>query len=260
MTKPLKILVIPDTHLKPQIFDKADKILAAGKADYAICLGDYVDDWDCVGKPGVYQEHLERMVKFMYDHPETEWLVGNHDFAYMHLDPGINCSGHSYECEGIVRQYFAKMQHKVKFKLVVRRGKVIFSHAGLTQKFVEHQYARTLENFADPKKKFGFHLTGNVEDYIINDLNLVVHSEHNYMDLWGNDSPLWARETKLPMFKGDEYLQVIGHTPTKKIEEKNGCVWTDAFSTYSYYPYPPYGEEKFVIVNCSNGTWETVDG
>ena len=256
MTKPLKILVIPDTHLKPYIFDRADKILADGKADYAICLGDYVDEWDCGGKPGMYQEHLERMLKFMYDHPETEWLIGNHDFAYLH--PDVGCSGHSKQCEGIVNQYFARMKNK--FKVIVRRGKVIFSHAGLTQSYVERQYAKALEQYSDPKLKFGFHLSGEIEDYVINDINLVAFSEHNYKDLWEDDSPLWARpQTGVePMFK-PEYLQVVGHTPLKHIEEINGVLSTDAFSLYSWYPYPPYGEEKFVIVNCSDGTWEKVD-
>ena len=34
----MKVLVIPDIHLKPWIFDKAKEILKAGKAENAVCL------------------------------------------------------------------------------------------------------------------------------------------------------------------------------------------------------------------------------
>lgn len=40
-----RVLVIPDIHLKPQLFDRAEKILLSGQAGIAIQLGDLVDDW-----------------------------------------------------------------------------------------------------------------------------------------------------------------------------------------------------------------------
>ena len=39
------VLVIPDIHLKPWIFDRAEEILREGKADKAVCLMDIPDDW-----------------------------------------------------------------------------------------------------------------------------------------------------------------------------------------------------------------------
>ena len=42
----MKVLVIPDIHLKPWIFDRAEKILKDGKADRAVCLMDIPDDWN----------------------------------------------------------------------------------------------------------------------------------------------------------------------------------------------------------------------
>ena len=37
----MKILVIPDVHLKPWLFNMSENILNAGKADKALCLMDY---------------------------------------------------------------------------------------------------------------------------------------------------------------------------------------------------------------------------
>lgn len=42
----MKVLVIPDVHLKPEIFQKADYLMGKKIADRAVCLMDIPDDWD----------------------------------------------------------------------------------------------------------------------------------------------------------------------------------------------------------------------
>ena len=42
----MKVLVIPDVHLKPQMFRQAADLMDTGKADRAVCLMDILDDWD----------------------------------------------------------------------------------------------------------------------------------------------------------------------------------------------------------------------
>lgn len=256
MTKPLKILVIPDVHLKPYIFDRAEKILKSGQADYAICLGDYVDEWGCQNNLDMYQEIFERIFKFKQDFPSTEFLLGNHDFSYLYSE--CNCSGHSERAAPIIKQYLGKLKHMCgDYKIIVRRGKVLFSHAGLSEAYINDHYAQTRENFNDPKKKLGFHLSGEFIDYVISDINICANSEHGHYSLWEDHSPLWSRpqHTNEEMFD-EGYLQVVGHTPLQRISQTKNVVSTDAFSLYSYYPWLPYGEEKFIIVNCSDGTWE----
>ena len=41
----MKVLVIPDVHLKPWMFDRAAELLKDGAADRAVCLMDIPDDW-----------------------------------------------------------------------------------------------------------------------------------------------------------------------------------------------------------------------
>lgn len=41
----MKVLVLPDIHLKPFIFARAKEILKDGGADTAVCLMDIPDDW-----------------------------------------------------------------------------------------------------------------------------------------------------------------------------------------------------------------------
>lgn len=41
----MKILVIPDVHLKPNMFVRAGELMRKGIADNAVCLMDIPDDW-----------------------------------------------------------------------------------------------------------------------------------------------------------------------------------------------------------------------
>ena len=52
----MRVLVIPDIHLKTWIFDRAEAILKAGKAD--------------------------RAIEFAKTYPDTLWCYGNHDVSY----------------------------------------------------------------------------------------------------------------------------------------------------------------------------------
>ena len=42
----MKVLVIPDVHLKPWMFDRASELMKSEKADQAVCLTDIPDDWN----------------------------------------------------------------------------------------------------------------------------------------------------------------------------------------------------------------------
>lgn len=50
----MKVFVIPDIHLKPWIFDRAEDILSQGEYDRVVCLGDLVDDWNQEMNIGLY--------------------------------------------------------------------------------------------------------------------------------------------------------------------------------------------------------------
>lgn len=67
----MRVLVIPDIHLKPWIFDRTEKILRDGKADRAVCLMDMPDDWNMEFQIERYKEtligqsHLLRTIRIL---------------------------------------------------------------------------------------------------------------------------------------------------------------------------------------------------
>jgi hypothetical protein len=60
----LRIVVIPDVHLKFWLFDVAEKIIKDGHADRAVCLMDIPDDWNEEWNVERYRETFDRAIAF----------------------------------------------------------------------------------------------------------------------------------------------------------------------------------------------------
>lgn len=73
----MKVLVIPDVHLKPQMFKQATALLRAGAAERAVCLMDIPDDWDKQFDIALYEETYDEAIRFAKKFPETAWCYGN---------------------------------------------------------------------------------------------------------------------------------------------------------------------------------------
>ncbi len=78
-----KVFVIPDVHLKPWMFDKAEDLLSRSKYDKIVCLGDLVDDWDQEKNLGLYSETFNAFERFINLHPNFLFCYGNHDVSYI---------------------------------------------------------------------------------------------------------------------------------------------------------------------------------
>lgn len=224
-----RVLVIPDTHLKPKMFDLADKIMRENEVDYAVQLGDNLDDFYCFGDQ--YRNHNARMLAFYREHPDTIWLWGNHEMSYI-LDRPV--TGNVYAG----KKYAYLYCENFKPKFVHLDGKVVFSHAGIFQEFLD-------ANGLGDCKTVGEMVRG------LNKLKMSA--------FWRDDSPIWAR----PQYDRltwpsvlDGYLQVVGHTPMRDIFREGGVISTDVFSTNWG---KKIGAEKMMIVDTEKLTFEVVE-
>ena len=77
----MKVLVIPDIHLKPWMFNRAAELLKDGIAGGAVCLMDIPDDWRQEFNLDLYVQTFDAAIQFAKDFPETLWCYGNHDIA-----------------------------------------------------------------------------------------------------------------------------------------------------------------------------------
>jgi len=236
----MKVLVIPDIHLKSWIFDGAEAILKAGKADRAVCLMDMPDDWDMEFQIERYKETFDRAIAFAASYPDTLWCYGNHDVSYPW---GRLETGYSLYAERTVMTKLKELENSLQdssqINIMHRIDNVLFSHGGLTVDFLKCLNVDLLN--------------ADIDDVIaaVND------ASHDY--LWNDESPLWLRPQNKDRetFRADVYKQVVGHTPVERIYEKDGIISTDVFSTYR--DGTQIGESAMIVIDSETGEYEKIE-
>ena len=235
----MKVLVIPDVHLKTWIFDKAENALKSGKADRAVCLMDMPDDWDMEFQIDRYRAIYDRAIAFAKEYPDTLWCYGNHDLSYPW---GRLESGYSPYAERTVMEKLEELENSLKnssqINIMHRIGQVLFSHAGLSTEFVKSLNRKLLD--------------ADIEE-VLRSINTASQNK-----LWNDESPLWLRalDVRRKAFQSEKYKQLVGHTPVEKIMEQGGMIFTDVFSTDR--EGTQIGESAMVVIDSETGEYEKI--
>ena len=58
----MKVLIIPDVHLKPFMFKQAAELMERGIAKRAVCLMDIPDDWNKQFDISLYEQTLQKNI------------------------------------------------------------------------------------------------------------------------------------------------------------------------------------------------------
>ena len=260
----MKILVIPDVHLK-DLFDPAGTILE--KLDRiesllpenerqpigVVCLGDLADDWGQENNLGLYERTFDAAIDFVkrvQKKYELFFCLGNHDISYVWEKRE---SGYSDAAQACVRRKLKELRDafadKSRFAFAHVIDNCIFSHAGFCQGFVQ-KYA---DNSTMDRKAMMDDLIQRVNERA-KDVDpeerrrersetaspLLQKRAMGFDDLWKDDSPIWVRmQNFTALYFGDirpyydGRLQVVGHTPVNAplYEEEKGLLTLDTFST-----------------------------
>lgn len=229
----MRVLVIPDIHLKGWLFDKAANILNDGEADRAVCLMDIPDDWDKEMQVDIYRDTFDIAITFAKRYPDTLWCYGNHDVSY----PWAKLeTGYSAYAERTVMLKIEELERSLanpqQIGIIHRIGNCIFCHGGLTEYFVYWLNEELLE--------------ADIDEVItaVNDSSIIY--------LWNDASPLWNRPQHgdVKAFRSDRYTQVVGHTPVEHIYERNGFISVDVFSTNS--DGTQIGESAMIVIDTDS--------
>ena len=238
---PMKTLIIPDIHLKPQIFADAKRIMSDESCDIAVCLGDIADDWGNQQNLELYEKTYDAAINFAKTFPETLWCYGNHDLSYEYDEWE---TGFSIMAVPVVKEKLAELRKSLpdpsQIAIIHRIDNILFSHAGVIRSFVR-EYCSTKAQ-RDP-------------DAMIWEINTL----GKYF-LWKDHSPIWARP-QYPRYADDLYrprasFQVVGHTPMKEPTQTDNLLSCDVFSTYR--DGKPIGTCEFVIIETENTAWYKV--
>lgn len=231
----MKVLVIPDVHLKPFMFQQAAALMRQNIAERAVCLMDIPDDWEKQYDVGLYEETYDEAIRFAKTFPRTMWCYGNHDLSYLwhQLESGYSSMA-SYTVQRKLLDLRAAVPEDNPIKYVQRIDNVLFSHGGVLNYFVE-EYV--------PKEKY------DDVDAVVEEINKL-----GRLEMWNNISPIWLRpqNSKMKMYKPRKLLQVVGHTPMNEITKEGNVISCDVFSTYR--DGRPIGTEEFLLLDTQ--TWE----
>lgn len=208
----MKVLIIPDVHLKPMMFDRAEEIMNEYPVDRAVCLMDIADDWEQQWNLDLYVETYNRAINFAKARPDSLWCYGNHDLSYVWQEKE---TGYSPIAVKTVIERLKALQNclpnKKQVTFVHRIDNVLFSHGGVGNTFVK----ANIKEYADLSV-----------DEVLEQIN---HFGRGKM--WMEFSPLWLRpqNSYWHMYKEDSFLQVVGHTPMKEITREKNILSCDVF-------------------------------
>lgn len=170
----MKVLVIPDIHLKPYMFIQAAVLMRSHLAERAVCLMDIPDDWGKQYEVLLYEQTYDEAIRFAAEFPDTLWWFGNHDLSYIwhQWETGFsNMASYSVQKKLIDLKSMVPSDNPIQY--VHRIDNVIFSHGGVLNSFVEKHV---------PKTKY-------------NDVDAVLAAINNLgkAEMWNDDSPVWLR-------------------------------------------------------------------
>ena len=231
----MRVLVIPDVHLKPWIFERASELMKGNEADHAVCLMDIADDWRQQFNLDLYAGTYDAAIQFAKNYPETLWCYGNHDICYPwnQRETGYSKIAPYTVCEKL-KNLRESLPDEHQLAYIHRIDNVLFSHGGLADEFVR-QYI-PLEKQEDL-------------DAIIDTIN-----GFSYGEMWQDLSPIWYRPQYYggELYKAESILQVVGHTPVEHIIRTGNLISCDVFSTD--HNRKPIGTQEFLIIDTY--TWE----
>ena len=191
-----KILVLGDIHGRTCWAD----IIEKENPDKVIFLGDYVSTHEDI--PSDQQcSNLEDILNYKEANPDKVILLrGNHDDQHLGYS-WAECSGHFRNVE----KYMVSIKDRflADTQWVYVEGNIIFSHAGISKTWFNNFAFEDINllNNCEPSEKFGF-------------------TPNSFYDYYGNSITqpcVWIRPQVLVTDALDGYIQVVGHTPVKKI-------------------------------------------
>lgn len=231
----MKVLVIPDVHLKPKMFTRAMAIMEYGAVERAVCLMDIADDWDQQSNIALYEETYDEAIRFAEAFPGTLWCYGNHDLSYI-WDQWE--TGYSGIASDMVKMKLRELQSVLPaynpIRYVQKIDNVLFSHGGVSDYFVrKHVHSA---------------------DYNDVDAALDQINQQGIVEMWDDASPIWLRPQlrNTRMYKPRKLLQVVGHTPMEAITRNGNLISCDVFSRYQNGD--SIGKNQFLLLDTL--TWE----
>lgn len=205
----MKTIALGDTHGR----GIWQYIVQKENPDKLIFIGDYWDSFDIPYLDQMY--NFKQIVNYARTSgKEVILLTGNHD---VHYQRWALQSGEVYSGFQSLRAYEICQEFELNqdlFQMAYKMDNLLFSHAGISQTWLELMKIKNDENMVDI-----------INDYAKFKPNVFAFGAlrtRSYCDPYGDDifqGPTWIRPRSLMKnSKGLGYTQIVGHTTQKQID------------------------------------------
>ena len=246
----MKILIMGDTHNRPELLEGAHRVMETLKCDKLILMGDYMDDWDDSNESTL--ENLS-VLDTIVDDPRVIALIGNHELSYLEDQ---HYGGWTAGKQIVFNNFFKRN----KFALSFQVDNWLFTHAGLTAKW--QKYASNL-NIKPNDRANPTYVDLHDYDTRAEWLNAlwdqypgIYKSIGEERGGYGIGSPLWADWAELTRNPAQGVNQVVGHTPGDTIRHevaKDGSqLWcVDVWSNHGPGGYMLWEDGNITILDST---------
>lgn len=132
----MKTVVIPDTHGKVEVIEKALMLVPTYKV---IFMGDYLDDFTRTVEDQV--KGLKLVLGAMQEYPDyVVGLLGNHELSYM--NPAMVCSGYKHKTKMLVQHLPMQMLPIFEWD-----NGFLLTHAGITNTLPSLKEFKNIEDY-----------------------------------------------------------------------------------------------------------------
>ena len=159
----MRVLVVPDVHLKPWMFRRASELMKETESDRAVCLMDIADDWQQQFNLDLYIQTYDAAIDFAKEYPVTLWCYGNHDVCYLwnQRETGYSKIAPWTVCEKL-RILRELLPNERQLAYLHRIDNVLFSHGGLADAFVRRYVPASKYNDVDAVVSAGMFRPANI--------------------------------------------------------------------------------------------------
>jgi predicted phosphodiesterase len=208
----MKTIVIGDIHGR----GTWQLIVQKETFDRVIFVGDY---WDSFDIPFLDQMYNFKQIVHYATTPGNDviLLTGNHDVHYQRwaIQAGEHYSGFQSIHANDICQEMEQLPDGL-MKMAYKMDNFLFTHAGITETWLESMDIKNDENMVDIINDYG--------KYKPSVFNFRAAGYGGYVDGYGDNvwqSPVWVRPKSLMKDSKDlNYIQVVGHTGQNQIDIK----------------------------------------
>lgn len=215
----MKTITIGDVHGLP-VADVVHTLI--DRYDKVIFVGDYTDSFDCTDSE-IFKS-LKDIISLKKEYPDkVVLLLGNHDLQYL-LTSGLHrCSGFRTSMFPDLNGIFQK--NKELFQTAFQIKNILWTHAGVHREWYNSRFNSYADKFPDLYVAQQLNLAFKAYELSLFDVGLMRWGSHQV------GGPFWCDKNELYNKGLQDYIQIVGHTKTDKINIKE------------------YGSEELVFVD-----------